>query len=271
MSTEIFQKQNKFLILALDHRKSLERVVKTEQIIGIKQDIISALKEQISGVLIDPVFGLTAYKNLGIDIPFLLPLEKSGYKEDANGRHTEIERTVGEIKSLGASGVKLLIYFNPFNGSAENQIKIAKQSIEDSKKNELPLFLEILTYTDIDDDKTISKADLIMKSLQMFLDKGAVPDVFKLEYPDSADDCKRISELLGKTPWVLLSKGARFDDYKKQLKNAVAGGVFGFLAGRALWQELLDYQGQGQEQKKQEFLKNTLPTRFHQLSKIVLN
>ena len=129
------------------------------------------------------------------------------------------------------------------------------------------MFLEIITYPW--ENNIVGKADLIIESLQMFLEKGAIPDVFKLEYPGGINECMSVSDLLGSTPWVLLSKGAMFDDYKEQLKNAIAGGASGFLVGRALWQELLDYQGEGQEQKKQEFLKNTLPARFCELSEIV--
>ena len=44
--------------------------------------------------------------------PFLLPIEKSGYVEHAGGRQNELYTSSFEIKEKGASGVKLLIYYN---------------------------------------------------------------------------------------------------------------------------------------------------------------
>lgn len=95
----------------------------------------------------------------------------------------------------------------------------------------------------------------------MLLAAGIRPAVFKLEYPGDADSCRRITELLGETPWVLLSRGKDFEVFKEELKVAVANGAAGFLAGRTLWQEVTTLRGTDREC----FLTQTLPIRFREL------
>lgn len=276
MDTKIFTKDNKYLMLALDHRGSFRRMINPEdpesvnwqQVIEMKQKIISPITDQMSGLLIDPVHGLPAYENAFKDkdkAPFLLCLEESGYDSQSDGRYTKLQYTTAEHKSLGAKGVKLLIYFNPFlEESAQHQLAISKQALADAHENDLPIFIEIVSYSS--DQVKAKTPDLIFGALKMFLENGIRPDVFKLEYPGSVDDCKKITEIIGETPWILLTRGARFSLFQRQLQEAILGGAVGFLAGRALWQEALSISGE----KQNDFLINELPRRFEQLSEIVL-
>lgn len=252
-----FTAQNKFLMLALDHRESIRKMFQSDKEASeFKKEIIEALADQFSSILIDVEYGLPAYKNK--TKPFLLPVEKSGYREIDGERVTELEHSVEELRQLGASGIKLLLYFNPVGETASKQLEIAKQVEEDCLKENLPFFLEIVTYG------SIPKQKLVIDSVKYFLQGGVYPDVFKLEYPEDAGICKEITEILGKTPWILLTAGEDFDLFKNQLQIAIQNGCSGFLAGRALWQELLKLEGE--ERKK--FLTKTLPTRFREISKI---
>lgn len=252
-----FTAQNKFLMLALDHRESIREILQTSQKISeLKKEIIKALADQFSSILIDVECGLPAYKNKAK--PFLLPVEKSGYREIDGERVTELEHSVEELKQMGASGIKLLLYFNPAGETARKQLETAKQVEENCLKENMPFFLEILTYS------STPKQKLVIDSVKYFLQGGVYPDVFKLEYPEDAGICKEITEMLGKTPWILLTAGEDFDQFKNQLQIAVQNGCLGFLAGRALWKELLKLEGE--ERKK--FLTQTLPARFREISKI---
>jgi tagatose 1,6-diphosphate aldolase len=80
------------------------------------------------------------------------------------------------------------------------------------------------------------KAELVLDSVNYFLEYGLKPDVFKLEYPGDPIACSQISRLLKKTPWILLTKGDNFEKFKQDLITAVKNGASGFLAGRSLWQ-----------------------------------
>lgn len=274
MDINQFTKNGKFLMLALDHRGSFKKlinpdpsVVTDEQAVGLKKDIISALKDQFSALLIDQDFGLPAYSEKK---PFLLPVEKSGYEQSGEDRITEVIYSVSDLKKAGASGAKLLVYFNPWGKTVEEQLEVSKKVLQDCKDNNFPLFLEIRTY---DGEKELDKMDesarekIVLESLKMFVDEEIIPDVFKLEYPGSAVACQTITAILdpSKTPWILLTMADTFEGFVEKLKIAQIRGCQGFLAGRALWQEVGRLEGL----EKQKFLKEILPNRFKKLTSIM--
>jgi len=270
MDLEIFKNNNKFLMLAFDHRGSFKKFINKENpelvtdadAIKTKRIIIENLQDLFSGVLIDEDWGLPAYENK--TKPFLLCVEKSGYTEDGSSRITEIKYKIKDLKKLGASGIKLLVYFNPEDKSVTTQLETSKNILLEAKENDLPLFLEIVTYGK---DEDVRRGELVLKSLDMFLEFGITPDVFKLEYPGSLENCQKITKKLGDIPWILLTRGVSFDKFKPQLQNAVDAGAVGFLAGRALWQEIVDYKTW---EEKENYLKNTVRLRFKEINKITL-
>lgn len=309
MDTSVFQKNGRYLMLALDHRGSFKKNVNKKnpeattdaEIIGVKSMIIGAVNEFMSGVLIDPTWGLPAYRKVFSSAtpssspswkegevvatpsaregvggagakPYLLCLEKTGYTEKQGERLNELQYTGAELKKWGASGAKLLIYSNP--GDAETtkkQIATSKKALEEAHKNGLPLFLEFVTYGNEELGK--SRSEWVLNSLKMYIEAGVVPDVWKLEYPASSagrpgdlDSCKKITSMVGKTPWILLTRGESFDVFRAQLKDAAAAGAVGFLAGRALWQEIADYTD---EKSRKKFLDKVVRKRFKEINKIV--
>lgn len=262
-------------MLALDHRGSLKKLLHKEEqkevsekeLIDFKVGVIGALAEDFSGVLIDVEYGLPAYKKVfegKKHLPYLLCMEKSGYREKEDARYSELQYSARKLKELGASGAKLLLYLNPFVQAAPAQIEISQQALAQAHEQGLPLFLEIVTYET--KDKPADLPDLLFKSLEIFLEKNILPDVFKLEYPGSLENCQKVTKMLDQTPWILLTRGERFDVFRNQLKDAIAGGAVGFLAGRALWQEAVNYQGQ----KREDFFTDELKKRFQEISKIAL-
>lgn len=261
-----FTSNGKFLMLALDHRGSFKKMINSQNpdsvaddaIISLKNDIIESLQTVVSGLLIDETWGLKACHEVCRVKPFLLPLEKSGYSDQAGEKITELEYSVSQIKEMGASGAKLLIYFNPNLTSAKKQLETAKKVMEQCKKNDFPFFLEIVTYGDG------FKTGLVIESVRTFQEMGIVPDVWKLEYPGEVDACQEITKMVGDTPWILLTGGDDFPTFKSNLEKASKAGAKGFLAGRALWQEICSMKGE----EKEKFLKETLKDRFNTIAEI---
>jgi len=260
-------------MLALDHRGSFKKYVNkknpeaagNKEIADVKSLIIKACDNAMSGFLIDPVWGLPAYKKSKVKKPYLLCLEKTGYMETKGARLTKLQYTGKQLKKWGASGAKILLYFNPaLKTATAKQLSVAKKALTDAHKNNLPLFLEIVTYGNEELKKT--RAEWVLKSLQAFTKAKINPDIFKLEYPGSSEACKKITKLISPTPWIILTRGETFNVFKKQLKNAIAAGAVGFLAGRAVWQEIGDFKTTVVRQK---FAK-TITKRFKELTKIAL-
>lgn len=267
-----FTKEGKYLMLAFDHRASFKKLLNPEnpdsvpdnELVELKKRIIDAVADQFSGILIDLEIGQKAYQ--GHSQPFLLPVEKSGIEEHEGERITRIEYGINDLQGWGASGAKLLMYFNPFLHNALDQLDTAKMVVEECKNKNFPLFLEIVTY-EKDHEPTLEEREkLVIESVKMFVAHNVVPDVFKLEYPGSALACRTITAILQETgtPWIILTRGDSFDHFKDQLKEAVSRGAVGFLAGRALWQDVAKLQGD----EREHFLNEVLPQRFREICEI---
>jgi sulfofructosephosphate aldolase len=254
-----FKSNGKFLMLALDHRGSIKKLINPgnpdavtdEVVVQLKSEIIQGLADQFSGVLIDETFGLDACKEVCSIKPFLLPLEKSSHTG-----LTELEYSVEDLKSYGATGAKILIDFDPDSENVSKQLETAKKAAEEARVADFPLFLEIVTHS----------PDKVLESLQMFLDFGVEPDVWKLEFPGSFENCQQITGMVGKTPWILLTGGNSFEEFSTELQKAITGGAKGFLAGRALWQEVCKLEGE----EKKKFLETTLPERFKEIAAVAI-
>ncbi len=141
MNINQFTRDGKFLMLAFDHRDSFRKMINSSNpndidinyAIDLKREIISAVYNQFSSLLIDCDFGYKAYLKMNLEDPkpFLLPIEKSGYKDEVEERITEIEYSAKKLKDMGASGIKLLIYFNPNLQSSKKQLETAKKVLEE--------------------------------------------------------------------------------------------------------------------------------------------
>jgi tagatose 1,6-diphosphate aldolase len=82
-------------------------------------------------------------------------------------------------------------------------------------------------------------------------------DVYKAEFPGTlgvetetqlADNLKRLTDVCAK-PWVLLSAGVDYPQYKKQVEMAIKAGASGVLGGRAFWKEYFTYATPSERQK----------------------
>jgi len=268
MNTTAFTKDGKYLMLALDHRGSFKKLINPRDPEGVdpfdaieaKKAIIESVFDQITGVLLDMDYGLEAYATANYlkPKPFLLAMETSGYTEEDGERVNVLETSAFDIKEQGALGTKLLIYVNHKAPSTRKQIETAKIALEDSHKQGLPFFLEPVTYGESEGE--------VIETLAALLQGNINPDVFKIEYPGSDKNCKIVTEVLGKTPWIMLTRGDDFDNFTKKLQIACDNGCSGFLAGRALWQEYFSLK---EKAEKEKFLKEVLPARFKKISDII--
>lgn len=266
-----FKKEGNYLMLALDHRGSFKKFinknnpesVSNEEVIKVKKMIIDATYDDFSGVLVDPDWGLVAYENK--EKPYLLCIEETGYTEEKSERITTLMYTAQELKDMGASGIKILLYFNPASPEAcKKQLETAKNVVSQCKAVNLPLFLEIVTYGNEELFKT--RSEWVIKSVQQFVDNQILPDVFKLEYPGDDDACKTVTELLGDIPWIMLTRGETYEVFYEQLKSAKQNGAKGFLAGRAIWQEVADYDNDAERSK---FLNHIAKERFKEVCSLM--
>ncbi len=270
-----------FGILAFDQRGSYRRMMPPgsgyEDLARVKTEIIGALSLEASAVLTDPVYGLDAAMRMSPKAGLLLALEKSGYSGDARCRRTELLPgwTAEKIRKAGASAVKFMVYYHPESGDLADELEgLIADVTRECHAWDLPVFLEPMSYSltpGIAKDSegfAERRAEIVIETARRLSRTGA--DALKLEFPldikfnqdmgEWREACGRLSEASA-VPWVLLSAGVDFEQFKPQAQVACESGASGFLAGRAIWKEAAAMSSADRE----TFLQDVARDRLRQL------
>lgn len=242
---------NHFAVLAIDHQDSLKRAlnlhdpasVPDSALVAFKRSVVSSLWHEVSGVLLDPVFGLIQVINAGLPsgVGLLAELEKADYNMEPLPLAVEIrpQWSVGKIKFMGAQGVKLFYYYDPDDiDLSSKQDATISQVVADCARYDIPLYAEPI----ITNSTAQNRQQKIIASARQAQALGV--DVLKLEFPVDVtyeqdlnvwqSACEALSDNL-EIPWVLLSAGVSFDVFQQQVKIACQAGASGYIVGRAVW------------------------------------
>lgn len=270
-----------FGIIAFDQRGSYRKMIPPsasyQSLAQVKGEIIGALSQDASAILTDPTYGLNAAMRMSPKAGLLLALEKSGYSGDSSYRRTELipSWTPEKIRKSGASAVKFMVYYHPESGALADELEqLIRRVVADCHQWDLPLFLEPMSYSL---DAAIAKdsaefaaerPSVVIETARRLSRTGA--DVLKLEFPQDIKfnqnraewqrACAELSEA-SIAPWVLLSAGVDFDQFKPQAQVACERGASGFLAGRAIWKEAAAMSATD----RAEFLESAARDRLRQL------
>ena len=277
-------RKNVFNILAFDqrgmYRKMLPPDTSYEAAAQMKHDIVMALSFHASAVLLDNQYGLQSVVDMNGSSGVLMAYEESGYSGDAIYRGIKFEDnwTISKIKLMGASAVKVLAYYNPNNKTLAAEIEsLLKQVAEDCHKQDLPLFLEPLSYS-LDANVAKESAefaklrpDIVIETAERLSQIGV--DILKMELPvdsnfDSdqqhwADTFASLSKV-STVPWVLLSAGVNYETFETQTRLACEAGASGWLAGRAIWKEAVTMTAE----QRSTFLSSKATERMQRLNAI---
>ncbi len=254
-----------FTMCAMDHRGSLRSMideenpgeVNYEEMVERKLELCSSLAKYASAVLLDPIFGAAQCISHGVlpnNTGLLVSIEASGYSGEKEHRLTRLldEWSVEKIKRMGASAVKILVYYRPdLEQLASQQLNTVNMVAIECIKYDLPFLVEPKSYpigneTDNPQEFAARKEQLVIKTAQ---DITAQPiDVLKAEFPADLDYRRDKPELINlchqldmssQVPWVILSAGVDFELFCQQVEIACQAGASGFLGGRAIWQEAM--------------------------------
>jgi len=276
---------------AIDHRGALKRAlneknpdaVSYQDIVDFKLDLCQAVAPFASAILLDPEYGAGQAIAAGL-LPgskgLLVSMEKTGYTGDSTARITELLPgwSVKKAKKMGASAVKLLIYFRPdLKDVALKQLDLVARLADQCLEEDIAFLVEPVSYP-IEEIGTPSrkfaevKPDLVIETARQIT---ALPlDVLKAEFPadikfeQDEEKLLRLCQELNQAsrlPWVLLSAGVDFDSFKKQVEIACKAGASGFLAGRALWQEGAQIRSR---EARMNFFRHTAAPRLRELAEI---
>ena len=168
---------------------------------------------------------------------------------------------MAKIKRCGADAVKLLAQFEPDEfGQRRAELRLRPpKSTSECIEHDILFLLEPIHFAYNGED---AKSDAVLKRKPTTVIESArvlsrYCDVYKAEFPgtygyesDSVqmDNLKRLNDACSK-PWVLLSAGVKYPEYKKQVEMAMKAGCSGILGGRAFWTEFFTYPDAAARQK----------------------
>lgn len=279
-------------VAALDHRDAyvdmLAAATNTDpswrDVADEKLRMTRAWAPHVTAVLLDPIYsaGPAIRKNaIPGTVGLMIAREKSGYAPSNAGRATVLldDWNCAKIKGLGGTAVKLLLHYHPEAKNAAHQEDVVRQVAAECAAADIPFLLEPICYPV---DPAVNKNDarfaleerpsLVIESARRLAPLGAT--VMKMEFPCDAkhetdeavmsDYCHQLTKAID-IPWVLLSAGVNFEQFKQQVRIACSARASGFVAGRAIWKEGLQMADASEREK---FYTGTAVARIQTLTKI---
>ncbi len=256
--TMIATDQNSSMIKMM--KDALKREPTYEEIVDAKVMLSRALSPHCSGILVDGYYGYASTMAAWAIPPgtgILIRVEKSGAPKNAVGAPiAEIEAGWGvtKIKRCGADAVKLLAQFEPGEfDSAERNFELVRRIHDECVQHDILFLLEPIHFPYKVNGVEESKEAVLARKARTVIETAKYLsrycDVYKAEFPGTLgvesdsqlmDNLKRLNDACAR-PWVLLSAGVDYDQYKKQVEMAVKAGASGVLGGRAFWKEFFTY------------------------------
>jgi tagatose 1,6-diphosphate aldolase len=270
-----------FTALALDHRQNLRKanpaLANDEQLSRFKLDVTSVLASSATAVLLDPEVSAAqaiAARSIPNNVGLVVAVESTGYTGDSTARQAQIIPgwSVEKAKRMGASAIKLLVYYHPDSPTAPEIESFTKKIADECAKQDLVLMLEPLSYS-LDESKKLSSEEkryVVVETAKRLTPLGA--DILKAEFPLDvaepdqkvwADACAEISTA-SITPWILLSAAVDYEVFLQQVTVACNAGASGIAVGRAVWKEAVMMDGD----ERIKFLRTTARQRISRLTSL---
>ncbi len=294
---------------AMDQRGSLQKaiaksrgasgVATAEDLAAFKEAVTRILTPHASAILMDPEYGLEAIKQRAPGTGVLLAYEKTGYDAAVRGRLPDLlsEWSVRRLVENGATAIKILLYYNPYDDAAINTIKHAfiERLGAECAANDVPLFLEPIYYEDesglSDFELAKKKPDAVTRYMEEFSKPRYMVDVLKVEVPvnmkyvegtrafggqsaySQADAMRLFREAASAAakPFIYLSAGVSNEVFLETLELAAQAGTnfSGVLCGRATWQEGIPVYGQQGYAALEQWLATTGVANIEALNRVL--
>lgn len=252
--------QGRLAVLAMDQRGTLRRMLDgvgkpstAADLTAFKVDVIGALSPLSSGVLTDVEYGVPAVRAAGAlaDGVGLLIAAEPVEKEKWNGEYRNVAgRDAAWVRENSGDALKFLVYWDPDRVAGEGEPDLAAETmalvgdiVKDCAATGLPSVIEPLVAVAPGAPKPSpqEKAEAVIRSATRLATLN--PSLLKLEWPGGPEGCARVSEALGAVPWTLLSAGVEYEEFVERVKIALDAGACGFIAGRAIWGEAVNFDG----------------------------
>ena len=273
-------------ILAFDHRGTITKGLlgvegreptqdEANKVSELKKIIFDGfLKANESGItggdpaiLVDETFGLEVQqKAKELNIKFAAPVEKSGQKVFDFEYGDQFREKINEI---GADFVKILVRWNPddeeeIRETQGNRIKELSDWLSENDKKFLLEFLVPATeeqLASVENDQARYDSEirpkLAVKVVEEMRERGADPDIWKIEGLDTSEDCEKVAHAIRTgdredVMAVVLGRGASDEKVNEWLRaGSSVEGYKGFAIGRSIFWDALKGFHEGEKSREE--------------------
>jgi tagatose-1,6-bisphosphate aldolase len=214
-------------ILALDHENTLRRRIREahpdladpsdEDLVALKLAVLDALRDEVSGVLLDPATFAAARDTIE---PDRVIVKLTG------------EWTPERLAAAGARTVKLMAHDRP--DAPEDvlaaQRRAALEIGERCARSGVALALEAVTHR---------RPETVLALVREFARPEYRADLLKIDFPGDPETCRAVHEACDGIPWTIRSAGMTTDEFVDCVRVAVDAGAAGYVCGQGIWADAL--------------------------------
>ncbi len=254
--TKLARPSGALAMVAVDQREALRGMfaahqstpVPDSQLTQFKVDVARELSPFASALLVDQEFGIDAIIDQKVLAPScgliaaadLLVGPAGGAATD-----TAVDPDVDSLRmrDIGSVGLKFLVLWRN-DESPESRLKLVEEFNSLCEKSGLPSIIEVIVKPPADSSRSFDREEELVIAAKEAANWKA--DLYKAEVPFHGEgdltaitrNAQRITEAVG-TPWVVLSNGVKAPFFADAVKACAQGGASGFLAGRAVWADIV--------------------------------
>ncbi|UFU04466.1 hypothetical protein LQF12_07815 [Ruania suaedae] len=241
-------------MVAMDQRESLRTMfadagagtVGDQTLVDFKLAVAQTLGTRASGFLIDRQFGHDQARDLlGGRTGFILAADALTQEPGGPVEETGLDDVIlaPDFDLTGIDALKLLVIWRR-DDKREERVRLAERFIAAAAERGVLSVLEPVVRQSTESDADWDQTAAIREAARELSPLG--PSLYKVQVPmagagdpaalrEACEDLAR--DITG--PWVVLSQGVALHDFHDAVATACAAGASGFLAGRALWSDVV--------------------------------
>jgi sulfofructosephosphate aldolase len=244
-----------FAMVAVDQREALRGMYALKRgvtvddltLTNFKVLVAQVLSPAASGLLVDQEFGLKQIvdakalsPNCGLIAAADLLIGPAGGAATDTAIDPDVD--AAEMKRVGAVALKLLILWRS-NDDPTLRGEMARKFISSCQANDLISLVEIIVKPPTNGGDFDREIDIVRAAREA---SSWGCDVYKAEVPfggiASDEEMERVFRQMNSAingVWVVLSNGVAKEDFERSVELACKAGASGFLAGRAVWADVV--------------------------------
>ena len=254
--TNLARPSGALAMVAVDQREALRGMfaahqstpVPDSQLTQFKVDVARELSPFASALLVDQEFGIDAIidqKALAPTCGLIAAADLLVGPAGGAATDTAVDPDVDpmRMRDIGSVGLKFLVLWRN-DESPESRLKLVDEFNQLCAKSGLPSIIEVIVKPPTDSSRSFDREEELIIAAREASNWNA--DLYKAEVPFHGEgdllaitrNSQRITEAVG-TPWVVLSNGVKAPFFADAVKACAQGGASGFLAGRAVWADIV--------------------------------